>query len=200
MFDKQTQLDSVHLSLIHITDNELKCLRMENKYLPVFGEGDINARIMIVGEAPGKNEAECGKPFCGKSGKILDDVLSQAGLDRSNIYITNVVKDRPPQNRDPRPDEIELYAPLLDRQIEIIQPKIVITLGRISMAYILKRYCGLDEAPTITSAHGQEFNACTHDGITFTVVPMFHPAATIYNKESRKSLYTDMKKVVSLLS
>ena len=196
---KQNHIDLLCKALIELRSTPLYDFRIQNSYFPVIGEGSLDTKILIVGEAPGKNEAESGKPFCGKSGKILDDVLLQAGLDRQQIYITNIVKDRPPENRDPSSAEIEAYAPFLDRQIEIIKPEVLITLGRISMGYILHRYCGIDHAPTISQVHGQTFSAQTKDGYHFTVIPMFHPAATIYNKESRSALYTDMKKVVSLV-
>ncbi len=94
---------------------------------------------MFVGEAPGKNEALTGKPFCGAAGKILDELLATVGINRADIYITNIVKDRPPENRDPSPAEIESYGPFLDRQIEIIRPKVIATLGRYSMVYIMNR-------------------------------------------------------------
>jgi uracil-DNA glycosylase len=115
-------------------------LRRAEGYLPVPGEGSLDARIMLVGEAPGKNEAQTGKPFCGRAGKILDELLQSVGLPREDVYITSIVKDRPPKNRDPLPEEIALYTPFLDRQIEIIKPEIVATLGRFAMAYVMERY------------------------------------------------------------
>ena len=95
---------------------------------------------MFVGEAPGKNEAKTGRPFCGAAGKILDNLLAHAGIERKNVYITNIVKDRPQQNRDPLPGEIKIYGPFLDRQIDIIQPKVIATLGRYSMDYIMRKF------------------------------------------------------------
>jgi uracil-DNA glycosylase family 4 len=109
----------------------------------VIGEGSHFADIMFVGEAPGKNEAIQGRPFVGASGKFLNELLLGVGIKREDVYITNIVKDRPPENRDPTPEEIEMYGPFLDRQIDIIQPKVIATLGRFSMVYIMKKF-GLD--------------------------------------------------------
>src|SRR3989344_4714607 len=95
---------------------------------------------MFIGEAPGKNEAATGRPFCGVSGRILDELFVSAGIDRKNVYVTNIVKDRPPANRDPLPEEISTYARFLDRQIDIIQPKVIATLGRFSMDYIMRQF------------------------------------------------------------
>src|SRR5690606_1691382 len=130
--------------------------RVKNKYLPVVGEGSCLADIVFVGEAPGKNEAKTGQPFCGASGRVLDELLGECGIKRGDVYITNIVKDRPPENRDPKPEEIILYAPFLDKQIEIIKPKVVATLGRFSMSYVIGRYVGLDpkEIGTIGQLHG----------------------------------------------
>jgi uracil-DNA glycosylase family 4 len=107
--------------------------RVENGYFPVIGAGSHDAKIMFIGEAPGKNEAKTGRPFCGASGRILDELLASIKMKREDIYITNIVKDRPTGNRDPRSEEIEMYAPFLDRQIEIIKPSVIVTLGRFSM-------------------------------------------------------------------
>ena len=104
--------------------------RIRNGVYPVLGEGSHEAKIMFIGEAPGRNEALQGRPFCGAAGKVLDELLLSAGILRASVYITNIVKDRPPQNRDPLPEEISAYGPFLDRQIEIIKPAVIATLGR----------------------------------------------------------------------
>jgi len=159
---------------------------------PVIGEGSHMAEIMFVGEAPGKNESETGKPFCGVSGKILDELLESVGIKREEVYVTNIVKDRPPNNRDPLPNEIELYAPFLDRQIEIIKPKILATLGRYSMVYIMERY-GLKELlEPISKAHGREFEVEMSFG-KMKVVPLYHPAVAVYNRNMLESLKEDFK-------
>lgn len=171
--------------------------RMKNKYFPVIGEGDHSAEIMFVGEAPGENEARTGRPFCGRAGKVLDKLLASVGIERKDVYVTNIIKDRPPANRDPFPDEIEIYGPFLDRQIEIIKPKVVATLGRFSMQYVMNRY-GLEfELDSISKIHGQVFQGRTlstdSQGSTFTFVPLYHPAAAIYNQELLKTLEKDFE-------
>ena len=168
--------------------------RVKNKYFPVIGEGSHSAEIMFVGEAPGENEAKTGRPFCGRAGKVLDDLLASVGIERKNVYVTNIVKDRPPGNRDPLPDEIEIYAPFLDRQIEIIKPKVVATLGRFSMQYVMSRF-GLEwELDSISKLHGKVFD--TKD---FKFVPLYHPAAAIYNQHLLDTLKEDFKVLKTLI-
>ena len=192
---KQELISSLKDELEGLKVSHLYKFRIENNYIPVLGQGSLDAKIMIVGEAPGVNEAKSGKPFCGKSGMILDEVLASVKLNREKIYITNIVNDRPPENRDPSPKEIELYSRFLDKQIEIIQPKIIITLGRISMGYILKKYSGLENLEPISKIHGREYLGKLDNGFEFKIIPMFHPAATIYNKEYRRDLYDDFKNI-----
>ena len=106
----------------------------------VMGDGNINADIVLIGEAPGKKEDETGLPFVGAAGKFLNEMLASAGMVRSDVYITNIVKDRPQENRDPTTEEIEIYGPFLDRQVEILQPKVICALGRYSMGYIMEKF------------------------------------------------------------
>lgn len=195
----QEQMTKIHIEIEELSTSPLFSYRKENNYLPVIGEGSLESKIMLIGEAPGKNEALTGKPFCGRAGQILDNVLESIDLPRTEIYITNIIKDRPPENRDPSPEEIELYAPFLDRQIEIIKPEIIATLGRLSMASIMKRYGLEDKIETIGKIHGQIFEGVSPNGFKFKLIPLHHPAATIYNKESRKNLFEDAKKIVKEL-
>ncbi len=148
--------------------------------------------IMFIGEAPGKNEAETAKPFCGRSGKLLDEMLLSIGLHRADVYVTNIVKDRPPENRDPTPVEIELYAPYVDRQIEIIQPEVIVTLGRFSMDYIMRRFGLTEKILPISKAHGKMFTAQTSYG-TVTIVPLYHPAVALYNGAHKAILLRDFQ-------
>jgi len=172
--------------------------RLKNKAFPVIGEGSHTAAIMFVGEAPGKNEAASGRPFCGAAGKILDELLASIALPREDVYITNIVKDRPPSNRDPLPDEIVCYGPFLDRQIEIIQPKIIATLGRFSMEYIMRKF-GLDfELEPISRAHGKRYGAEGAYGAC-DIVPLYHPAAAIYNRALIDTLKKDFTILKELL-
>lgn len=179
--EKMEKMRAIRDELFAFTQSPLYAYRTANKYFPVIGEGSHDAHIMFVGEAPGKNEAEKGRPFCGAAGKILDELLSHIGLDRASVYITNIVKDRPPENRDPTPEEIELYGPFLDRQIEIIQPKVIATLGRFSMSYVMERLgLGLHIEP-ISVAHGKRYTATTSYG-EVEIVPLYHPASAIYSR------------------
>src|SRR3989338_6639643 len=136
MKTKLDEMKKIRDEVLALTSAPLYAERVKNKVFPVIGEGSHDAKIMFVGEAPGKNEAAGGRPFCGASGKILTEMIESIGKKRENVYITNIVKDRPTDNRDPLPEEIKIYSPFLDRQIEIIQPKVIATLGRYSMACI----------------------------------------------------------------
>ncbi|MBI4225294.1 MAG: uracil-DNA glycosylase [Candidatus Sungbacteria bacterium] len=172
--------------------------RMRNRAYPVIGEGSHHAKVMFIGEAPGRTEAATGRPFAGAAGKLLDELLASAGISRPDVYITNVVKDRPPMNRDPLPEEIALYAPFLDRQIEIIQPKIIVLLGRHSMVAILEKF-GLDAMiGPMSRLHGIILNAETSYG-DITILPMYHPAAALYNPELKYELLKDFQSLKRLL-
>ena len=166
--------------------------RIKNKVYPVIGEGSHYAKIMFIGEAPGKNEAETGRPFCGASGRILDELLASIGTPRQDVYITNIVKDRPPMNRDPFPHEIEAYAPYLDRQIEIIQPQIIATLGRFSMVYIINRFGLGAKLESISRMHGRILEAQTSHG-TVKIIPLYHPAVAVYNGNMKEALKKDFE-------
>lgn len=168
--------------------------RKENNYIPVVGEGSLDAHIIFVGEAPGKNEALTGKPFCGRSGKFLDEMLLSVGLSRTDIYITNLVNDRPQDNRDPTKEEIKLYAPFLDEQIKIIKPKVLVMLGRISMGYLFERAGIKEELQTIGEMHGKVFDG-EIDGLKVKLLPLYHPAAAIYNQKLRDTLFEDFKQL-----
>lgn len=172
--------------------------RVANKAHPVIGEGDHFAKIMFVGEAPGRNEAKTGRPFSGASGRVLDELLSSVGIDRNSVYITNIVKDRPTKNRDPLPKEIALYAPFLDRQIDIIQPKVIATLGRFSMEYIMRRLGLESKLEPISKIHGKSFEAKTNYG-TVKIIPFYHPAVALYNGSTKGLLKEDFKVLTSLV-
>jgi DNA polymerase len=166
--------------------------RKSNNYFPVVGEGNHEAKILFVGEAPGKNEAIQARPFCGASGKFLDKMIESIGLKRADVYITNIVKDRPPENRDPSREEIELYAPFLDRQIDILEPKVIATLGRYSMDYIMNKFNLWDKLEPISRIHGREFSASASYG-EIVIVPLYHPAVALYNGSNRETLLRDFQ-------
>jgi uracil-DNA glycosylase len=172
--------------------------RTKNNAYPVIGEGSHNAKIMFIGEAPGKNEAATGRPFCGRSGKVLDSLLNHINLNRKDVYITNIVKDRPANNRDPKTEEIELYAPFLDRQIEIIEPEIIVTLGRFSMEYIMKRYGLIKSFDSISKIHGHKFETKFSYGQVF-VLPLYHPAVAVYNNNMLNDLKKDFENILILI-
>ena len=157
-----------------------------------MGDGNINADIIFVGEAPGKNEDEQGLPFVGAAGKFLNEMLDTIGLDRQSVYITNIVKYRPPNNRDPKPDEKQAFWPYLLRQIEVIQPKIIATLGRHSMEYFLPDM-------RIGQVHGSP-KRLTLDDKKVVVVPLYHPAAALYNGSMRQTLQDDFNKLPKIIS
>ncbi|MEA2054128.1 MAG: uracil-DNA glycosylase [Candidatus Thermoplasmatota archaeon] len=160
----------------------------------VPGEGREDANIIFIGEAPGKSEDETGKPFVGKAGNFLDFALTGIGLKREDIYITNVVKCRPPGNRDPREEEIKACIPYLDGQISIIKPKIFCTLGKFATTYILSSY-GFDSEP-ISRVHGRVYSSPV---AMIKIIPMYHPAATIYNPALKEYFLRDMGVIKKLL-
>lgn len=184
---KQAQLDSLAAQIT--SSNVCAELKQQATQL-VMGEGNPNASILLIGEAPGKNEDLQGRPFVGAAGKFLDYMLQNAGLKRDDIYITNIVKYRPPNNRDPLPQEKQDFWPYLIRQIEIINPKVIITLGRHSgMAFLP----GL----VISKHHGQA-QQVSLGGRQQLIIPLYHPAAALYNGGMRQVLVDDFTKAVAL--
>lgn len=149
----------------------------------VMGDGNPNADIVFIGEAPGKQEDEQGLPFVGASGKFLNEMLAAVGLKRDDVYITNIVKYRPPNNRDPLPEEKKEFWPYLMQQLEIIKPKVVITLGRHSGAAFIPDL-------VISRDHGHARTVKYHD-YEFLVIPLYHPAAALYNGSMRQVLIDD---------
>ncbi|MEK9183947.1 MAG: uracil-DNA glycosylase [Patescibacteria group bacterium] len=183
-------LKKIKDEVLNLKRSPLYSDRIKNKVFPVIGEGSHYAKIMFIGEAPGRNEAKTGRPFCGAAGKILDELLVSAGIKREDVYITNIVKDRPPFNRDPLPDEIAVYGPFLDRQIEIIKPPIIVTLGRYAMGYIMQKF-GLDLLlKPIGQMHGKIFEAEASYG-QIKIVPLYHPAVSVYNANTKGILKKD---------
>jgi len=190
--NRTRQLRKIKEEVLELKDSSLYQERINNNAFPVIGEGSRYAKIMFIGEAPGKNEAATGRPFCGASGRILDELLASAGIDRKDVYVTNIVKDRPPSNRDPLPKEIKIYAPFLDRQIDIIQPQVIATLGRFSMDYIMRRF-GLDsQILAISKMHGRTFDVKTGHG-SIKITPLYHPAVAVYNSSRKQELIDDFK-------
>ena len=195
--DRFTKMKAIRDDVVALKESPLYEYRTENNYHAVLGEGSHTAHVMFVGEAPGENEAKQGRPFCGAAGRMLDQLLESISLKREDVYITNIVKDRPPNNRDPEPDEIALYAPFLDRQVDVIQPKVLATLGRFSTDYIMRRF-GLDDKVTqISKMHGQKYTA-KRDWGEVDIVPLYHPAVALYRNSMKETLLEDFK-VIDLL-
>jgi len=160
----------------------------------VFGEGNPDADIVFIGEAPGKNEDEQGRPFIGAAGKFLNEMLEGIGLARADVYITSILKYRPPNNRDPLPDEKKAFLPFLQAQLEVIRPKVVVTLGRHSTN------CFLPDLQ-ISKIHGQakrikiSMKQRADDVLTLVILPLFHPAAALYNGGLRQTLIDDFANI-----
>lgn len=187
-------LRKIKNEVINFKESPLYGERIKNNSLPVVGEGSHRAKIMLVGEAPGKNEAATGRPFCGAAGKVLDALLNSAGIKRQNVYITNIVKDRPPFNRDPLPDEIEAYGPFLDRQINIIQPRVIVALGRFSMKYIMEKFKLENFIRPISRIHAKPFGVKIEYG-EITIISLYHPAVALYNGNMKNTLLEDFKQL-----
>ena len=164
-----------------------RCALSKTRGRAVPGEGNPNADIVFVGEGPGFHEDQQGRPFVGAAGKFLDELLASIGLNRRDVYICNVIKCRPPGNRDPLPGEIAECKPWLDQQLEAIKPKVIVTLGRFSMT----RYF---PGQAISRIHGQPRRI---DGIM--VVPMYHPAAALHQGSLRRTIEDDFKKLPALV-
>jgi len=167
----------------------------------VIGKGNPKANILFVGEAPGRNEDEQGEPFVGAAGKNLDKLLEKVGLTFEDIYIANILKCRPPENRDPLPEEIQAHTPWLLKQIEEIQPHVICSLGNYATKFFLSK-CNVDEMknqPGITSVHGKIQNIEIGE-LKIKLIPLFHPAAIIYNRSIEAEWEKDMEIVKNEIS
>lgn len=198
MEDRDEKLQQIRDEVLELTQSPLYEERIKNNVFPVIGEGSHRASIMFIGEAPGEKEAATARPFVGRSGQFLNELLLSVGIRREDVYITNIVKDRPPKNRDPKPEEIELYAPFLDRQIEIIKPKVIATLGRFSMQYIMTRYGLSEDVGPISQLHGKVFDT-EIAGEKVKIVPLYHPAVALYNPNNKDELKEDFKVLKGLI-
>lgn len=171
----------------HIGDCH-RCTLGDTRTTLVFGVGDPHADLMLIGEAPGKNEDLRGEPFVGAAGKLLDELLVSIGLTRDRVYIANVLKCRPPENRDPLPGEIERCGPFLAEQVRLIDPKVIATLGNFATKFVL----GTDRG--ITALRGRLFSVDER-----RVVPIFHPAAALYDQTKRAVLFDDFKRLRAVI-
>ncbi len=164
----------------------------------VIGKGNLNADILFVGESPGRNEDEQGLPFVGKAGKNLDELLAKVGLSLSDVYIANILKCRPPENRDPMIEEIKAHTPWLLQQIREIKPKVICSLGNYATKFFLAgcRVDGMEKQQGITNVHGK-VRMIEIEGLKIKLIPLFHPAAIIYNQSLKSVWERDMKIVKS---
>lgn len=163
-----------------------KCSLYKERNIPVIGQGNHNAKIIFIGEAPGAKEDASGVPFCGRSGDFLNELLDHIGLKREDVYITNIVKCRPPKNRDPKDSEIECCKNYIERQIESINPKVICSLGRHSMNFIMNNL-GIENKDTISNLHGKVFET------KYIFIPLYHPAVAIYNSSKKGELKKDFE-------
>lgn len=190
----QEQAELERLKQRVVEDDPVPSLRKTATKL-VFGSGNPKAKVVFIGEAPGKQEDSTGEPFVGAAGKFLNEMLASVGLHREDIYITNIVKYRPPDNRDPLPEEKTAFWPYLLKQIAIIKPKIIVTLGRHSGQAFIPDL-------RISADHGKPhslpvvLNGREH---SLLVLPLYHPAAALYNGSLRTTLLDDFQKIVGLL-
>ncbi len=166
-----------------------RCPLSQTRTKIVFGEGDPCARIVFVGEAPGEKEDESGKPFVGSAGRILTDIIERGmKIPRSSVYICNVIKCRPPKNRDPRPEEIQACQPFLEKQLKIIQPEVIIALGKYASQWLLNTNLAISQ---LRGRWGE------YQGIP--VMPTYHPAYLLHNQKGKREVWQDIKKVINYL-
>ena len=184
---KAEALKQVRLDLVGATTSPLYQFRNENRHFPVLGDGNPNANILFIGESPGKYEAEEGVPFTGPSGDVLNEMLDGIGLKREDVFLTNVLLDRPPDNREPTKEEISYYTPFVDRIIDIIRPAVIVSLGRFAMQYILKKYDLPEKRGKISQLHGKLIKTQAAYG-EIHIVPMYHPAVVLYSASQKETL------------
>ncbi len=171
-----------------------KCSLYKTRILPVIGQGSHRAKAIFVGEAPGANEDKTGVPFCGASGNILSELLESINCKREDVYIANILKCRPPGNRDPLPNEVEACTGYLEKQVEILKPKVVCPMGNHASAFILRKFGLGDKVQGISQIHGQVF-----DADKFKIVALYHPAVAVYNANMKDVLKKDLKAVKDLI-
>lgn len=157
----------------------------------VFGEGKPDALIYFLGEAPGRFEDKLGRPFVGNAGKLLDKLIESIGMTRRDVYISNIVRFRPPDNRPPTPSEIEAFLPYIDEEIEVIKPKLIVTLGRYSMEKFLPDL-------KISQAHGKLQSVRWHNKLLY-ILPMYHPAAALRRTDIKRGLEEDFRRIPEVL-
>jgi len=201
--DREQELKKIKEEVI----NCKKCPLYKTRTYSVIGEGSHQAKIVFVGEAPGAQEDRTGRPFCGRAGEILDELLESVGIKREDVYIANILKCRPPQNRDPQKEEIKACVPYLEKQIEIISPEVICSLGNFAARFIFKKYNLENQLEGISKIHGKIFEPqITAENVQSSlfeqkrrgikevkVIPLYHPAVATYNANMKEILKKDFK-------
>ena len=193
---KETELENIKSRI----ERELECPLRDSATNLVFGKGNVDASVFIIGEAPGKNEDLQGIPFVGKAGKNLDEYLQLADLSLEKVYIANILKYRPPKNRNPTNEEIEKHTPYLLEQIRVISPSVLVPLGNFATKFVLGGFSvsGMKKIEGISKLHGKKFEV-EFEGRKISVYPMYHPAAAIYNRKLIEELKKDFEELGKLL-
>jgi len=189
MDEKEKEMEELKIECLNFCQKH--SLYQKGTY-PVFGEGSLEARIMFIGEAPGYYESVSGRPFYGAAGKVLDELLNSIEIKRKEVYITNIVKLRPPNNREPKPEEIRDFAPYLERQIEIIKPGVICTLGNYSTGFIFEKYELQNQIQGISKIRGKIFKVESLSQ-NIKIIPLYHPAVAVYNPKMKEILKKDFK-------
>ncbi len=175
-------------------ENCRRCGLWKTRSQPVCGTGSKDAEVMLIGEAPGFNEDRTGKPFVGRAGAILDDMLQSVGMEREDIFIANILKCRPPKNRNPMPEEIAACTPYLDRQIAAIRPKTLCPMGNFAVSYVMEKF-GL-KSESVGKVHGRVYRI-RNLILEGRIIPLYHPAAAAYNAGLKPLLMEDFRKVAN---
>lgn len=188
MMSVRDEIEVVHSRIMSCR----KCGLWETRTQPVAGEGSVKADIMFIGEAPGFHEDKQGRPFVGRAGKILDELLASVSLRRNDVFIANILKCRPPRNRNPNKSEISACSEYLNQQIDIVQPSVIVALGNFASEFILNKFTL--PFSKISKIHGKVFKKETLSGIRY-IIPMYHPAVAIYNPTKKSLLLDDMRSI-----
>ncbi|MCL4339023.1 uracil-DNA glycosylase [Patescibacteria group bacterium] len=181
------------IELYRKIENCRRCPLYKTAKHAVPGEGKSSAKIMFIGEAPGRNEDETGRPFVGRAGKLLDELLNSIGIARESVFITSVIKHRPPNNRQPKTPEIKACSFFLKLQIKIINPRLIVTLGRFGMEYFLPE-------EKISEIHGKIINKVKKDGMMLSIFPVYHPAAGLRSTRNKEKLFEDFRKLKKIIN
>jgi uracil-DNA glycosylase len=197
MNTRDERLKTIKDEILGLSGFSLADLRRKRGEWPIVGEGNHEAKLMLIGEAPGAEEVKVGRPFVGSSGQILSQLMAEVSIKREEVYITSVVKDRPPNNRKPTREEVEVYSAYTRRQIELIGPKVVATLGGLALNWMWENY-SQGKWGTVSRVHGEIRKLHKVDGEMY-LMPLYHPAVALYDASKKKVLLEDMRKLALFL-